>query len=167
MAFLGTSDPDGWVICDGVQRTNITDGRYNNLIAASIGTGTMNGNYTPPNYKAAFLRGTGTSVLYTGPGVNASQNHATQTHNHTATQAAHNHAFNTIRRHGGTTGFENAFRPYYLESTTVDEVNPSNYVMGMSLRDASAAITVADSTTNVDTNETRPYNFGVNWIIKL
>ena len=64
IAYLGTSDPEGWVICDGVTRTNNGDGRYKNLNSLGIGSGgSGTSNYTPPNYKGSFLRGIGTSSV--------------------------------------------------------------------------------------------------------
>jgi hypothetical protein len=60
MSFAGSTDPDGWVICDGVQRTN--DGRYNTLITLGIGTGTANEYYSPPNLKNQFLKGADTAA---------------------------------------------------------------------------------------------------------
>jgi microcystin-dependent protein len=53
----GSTDPSGWVIADGVQRTN-TNGIYTNL--ANLGIGTLiNGNadYTPPNLSGYLLCG--------------------------------------------------------------------------------------------------------------
>lgn len=52
--YLGTTDPDGWVICDGIQRTN--DSKYDELISLSYGTisGTY---YIPINLQNTFLRG--------------------------------------------------------------------------------------------------------------
>ena len=38
-SYLGTTDPAGWVICDGIARTNNTDGKYNSLNSLGIGTG--------------------------------------------------------------------------------------------------------------------------------
>jgi len=151
MAYLGTTDPDGWVICDGVSRTN-TNGRYNNLIAMSIGT-SGGGNYTPPNYKGAFLRGTGTSGVYSGPALQNSQNHATQTHSHGITDPGHSHDYSdsysdqTLTFVYGSGGQRGSFTSSTSTATT--------------------GITINNSTVNVDINETRPYNFGVNWIIKL
>ena len=62
MAFAGTGDPDGWVICDGVVRTE-TDGRYNRLITLNIGSGIANITYTPPNLKGQFLKGADSTVM--------------------------------------------------------------------------------------------------------
>ena len=67
--YLGASDPDGWIICDGKERTNNSDGRYNSLYNLGIGSG-GNGtnNYIPPNLANYFLLGasTNTSVGNTG-----------------------------------------------------------------------------------------------------
>ena len=67
--YLGASDPDGWIICDGKERTNNSDGRYNSLYNLGIGSG-GNGtnNYIPPNLANYFLLGasTNTSVGITG-----------------------------------------------------------------------------------------------------
>jgi len=57
VSYMGTTEPEGWLFCDGVQRTNGQDGRYNNLIGAKIGSGTINVNYTPPSLIDKFLRG--------------------------------------------------------------------------------------------------------------
>ena len=57
-AYVGKVEPDGWVFCDGVERTN--DGRYNALLTMEIGEGTPNGKYKPPNLKNQFLKGSDT-----------------------------------------------------------------------------------------------------------
>ena len=36
-AYLGTNDPPGWIIMNGIARTNNADGRYNALNALGIG----------------------------------------------------------------------------------------------------------------------------------
>ena len=82
MAYLGSSDPDGWIICNGVVRINGADGRYNGLLTLNIGSGTTS-NYTPPNLQAMFLRGTGTNGSYSGPALNAQQTDTFKSHSHT------------------------------------------------------------------------------------
>jgi len=144
MAFLGTTDPDGWVICNGVQRTNGSDGRYNNLITLNIGTGTANANnYTPPNYSGAFLRGIGTNPTDSrnvGPSVvDSSQNDGFENHGH----QIHFNYYSTTSIAGATNAMVN------LGGT------------GLSATDG------VNSTTRGSINETRPYNYGVNWILKL
>jgi hypothetical protein len=99
--YLGNNDPPGWVIADGVQRDN-TSGIYTNLY--NLGVGSVSTNYyTPPNYKGAFLRGTGNlsqDSSFLGPALNTFQNMGVVSHTHgvsdpghthTASQVAHNH----------------------------------------------------------------------------
>ena len=65
-------DPDGWVICDGQQRT-VADGRFVNLAAIlntymGVSTNTSN-SITPPDLRGRFLRGcnsAATNVIATG-----------------------------------------------------------------------------------------------------
>jgi len=54
LPYGGTIDPSGWVICDGVARSN-SDGRYNNLLTMSIGTST--GGYTPLDLRDCTMIG--------------------------------------------------------------------------------------------------------------
>jgi microcystin-dependent protein len=90
ISYLGTTDPDGWVICDGAQRGN-SDGRYNKLLTLSIGTGTANGNYTPPDLKDRFLRQRNTDSIGNIGGTNS----LTLT---TENMPAHNHAITVNNR---------------------------------------------------------------------
>jgi hypothetical protein len=54
--YLGTTDPDGWVICDGSQR--IYDSKYDELVSLSYGTKSDSGTYYYPiNLQNTFLRG--------------------------------------------------------------------------------------------------------------
>ena len=56
VAYLGTTDITGWIICDGVTRTNNSDSRYNALNSLGIGSGgSGTTNYTPPNFRNSFL----------------------------------------------------------------------------------------------------------------
>ena len=165
MAYLGSStiDPDGWVIADGVART-ADDGRYANLVNAVIGAGTKN-SYTPPNLKGAFLRGEGyaTNAGYSGTTLNAFQNHATQTHNHSIEDKAHSHG-RGLRVFGSNPHTNITVVPL----TTANSYGENNYDSLINIYGAYTGITATNnSTNNVDVNETRPYNYGVAWIIKL
>lgn len=175
MAFLGTIDPDGWVICDGqssnnsVARSN-ADGKYNNLIVNGIGT-LNSGNYIPPDYRGAFLRGAGTSGNYTGPNIGSSQPHATEVHSHSITQTQHAHPFHIFNDDFNNLGNVSSNNRFGVSSATAVQTNdttvakwgfnPTEAVMG-----SLANITIDNSTTNTNSFETRPYNYGVNWIIK-
>ena len=64
ISYLGTNDITGWIICDGVTRSNNSDGKYNILNSMGIGSGGSNtSNYTPPNLKNRFLCSLGLSSL--------------------------------------------------------------------------------------------------------
>ena len=152
MAYLGTTDPDGWVIMNGTTRTNNSDGRYNALNSLGIGTGgSGTANYTPPNYKGAFLRGTGTNGNYTGGSLGASQEDSFKSHNHTITDPGHTHT---------TT--------YDYERYNVDGAYNKTGGNG----ESAGSNAINNSTTGITINnnggtETRPYNYAVNWILKL
>ena len=49
VAYAGTTDPIGWVICNGIKRTNNSDSKYNTVASMGIGTLDVSNNYTPPN----------------------------------------------------------------------------------------------------------------------
>ncbi len=163
IAWCGTwssiaDDPEGWVVANGVLRT-VSDNRYSK-ISTMCGSGNAN-SYTPPNLNAAFLRGTGTSpvlqnVTYTGTTLKTFSNHATQTHNHGISDPGHGHYINVIQtiQHGAFAG-TNTFAPDGPLTGTGS--THGNFT----------GITIQNSTTWTDNNETRPYNYGVNWIIKL
>jgi len=98
ISYLGTSDINGWIICDGVARAN-TNGIYRRLFGMSIGTFTgatsgVGGTYTPPDLKGRFLYGTSTTTSVQTNAGSASQNVTLTTanlpaHNHTITDPGH------------------------------------------------------------------------------
>jgi hypothetical protein len=176
--YINTNiDPSGWVIMNGISRDNST-GIYNNLLNMNIGSGILNQNYIPPNYNGAFLRGSGNSGIYNGPSINMHQTHATQIHNHTATQAAHTHTHNangadengnsTTPRYGfwfsngfrTAKGFDNSTSELCLDLDRYPATPNTNLVINSS----QPSITVDNYN---GANETRPYNIGVQWILKL
>ena len=119
IGYLGSTDPDGWVICDGITR-NVSDSRYANLVTMAIGTGTANA-YTPPDYRGAFLRGSNkgtanatanTTYGALAPDLKSQQTHMTETHSHSASSgnqsANHTHTGTAdsagSHTHSGTLG---------------------------------------------------------------
>jgi len=168
-SYLGTTDPTGWVICDGTARTDNTDGKYNSLNSLGIGTGGGGtSNYTPPDFRGAFLRGAGTNPNKTGyagisiagnygDGTSYDQDHATQTHTHTLdirfyndNPTPDNYVIRGLSSNGGAENFGFTGGGNYKGDTV-----------------KLSKTSILNSTTNVDSNETRPYNFSVNWILKL
>jgi hypothetical protein len=171
MGYLGTSDPPGWVICDGSPRT-ATDGRYNMLLAMGIGSGTPN-SYTPPDYRGAFLRGTGTSPVnasYVGPALNASQLDSMDSHTHVLTDPGHTHVLD-IRTAGGQQTQSKLVGYSWDNLNTTFMVGPGTYY-GSSIMTEVNRTSVRGATTGITLGstggtETRPFNYGVNWILKI
>lgn len=173
IANLRTTDPDGWVIMDGVARTS-TDGRYIRLYNifgenGSIGTLGSDGNsFTPKNLKGSFLRGTGTSDsgVYSGPSLGNFQTHATQTHSHSMARTndgSHTHAnaklANKASSNDEGTGAIDA-------RGGRDGATALSTAITISSAPINLTASLNDSTLNVNDNETYPYNFSVNWMIK-
>ena len=121
MSYLGTTDPDGWILCDGVNRTSV-DSRYSNLSTLlntiyGISTNTAN-SITPPNLTGKFLYGATTTTTGIGQtGGSATQILTLPTHSHTfsgtttATNTNHSHnsgwkAANGPGGSGWTEGFQ-------------------------------------------------------------
>jgi len=72
MEYLGATDPDGWIICNGTARTNNQDGRYNALNSLAIGTGGSGiSNYTPPDLQNQFPIGASSTYTLNSTGGNA------------------------------------------------------------------------------------------------
>jgi hypothetical protein len=152
---------------DGIARSN-SSGIYNNLISMGIGTSTST-TYTPPDYQGAFLRGIGgNSGQYT---LNAQQNDQTAllNHSHTITLdnagATHSHESignagswgplgATLYQANGPSGGSSLGYALKLGTGNVSTTTTGYTYMQISCGDASGS------------GETRPYNYGVNWILK-
>jgi hypothetical protein len=168
LSYVGSStdDPAGWVICNGSLRSN-SDNRYNNLIGLGIGSGTTGGTYTPPNLNAAFLRGTGTDSTgtYSGPSLKAFQQQQIINHGHSIADHTHN-------TYSGNT----YYAPIITNTNTIGSVTTrfadlnlvNNYIELNSTNTSSTDVTSNSTvTTATGGTETRPYNYGVCWILKL
>jgi microcystin-dependent protein len=103
ISYIGTIDPDGWVICDGVNRT-VSDGRFIYLApllntALGVLTNTSN-SITPPNLKSKFIYG-GSNILSNGGSSSVTLSETNlPPHNHNVTDSGHSHTIN---------GADNAF----------------------------------------------------------
>ena len=169
-AYTLATSPPGWFICNGAAVNRGTYAALFAVIGTQFGAGDNVNTFNLPNYQGAFLRGTGTNGSYSGPALNASQTHATQTHSHTANSTVsdpgHTHTQFTVNddfnNSGGAypTGSPPSFPPYDSAGTR-SWTNINSSTTGVTV-----STTVANSSTFTDANETRPYNFGVYWIIK-
>jgi microcystin-dependent protein len=97
--YYGNVDPDGWLICDGVNRTS-TDGRYSRLAILlntmqGITTNTSN-SITPPDLRSNFLFGSSNTTSDIG------------TFGGSATQTISISNMPSHRHEGGDTGNQSA-----------------------------------------------------------
>ncbi len=175
MAYTCANTPDGWLLCDGSTYT-ITSypGLYDAIGHTFDNYSEGDLYFNVPDYRGAFLRGTGNNATvngghYAGPLLNAAQGHATQTHSHLAnsivTDLGHTHSTSDAYWSSQQAGNQS------LLGSGAEE-DPDNGIVARTVTTSatftgiSVSTTVNPSTTNVDTNETRPYNYGVWWIIK-
>lgn len=170
MAYTSDSSPDGWLLCDG---TTYLIAQYRglfNVIQHSFDEyGYEDLSFNVPNYCGAFLRGVGSNGNYVGPALNAPQAHATQTHSHAASSDVHEtpHSHNTSDAYWCS---QQAGNSHLLGSgageDTDNAVVTRNVTTSPTYTGISVTTTINNSTTYTNDNETRPYNYGVWWIIK-
>ncbi|QKX05462.1 tail fiber protein [Aquimarina sp. TRL1] len=158
MPYLGATAPPGWLLCNGTAIPNpSTSGA---ALVALIGNNT-------PNLQGMFLRGTGTSPVngQSGPGLKATQSDTFKSHNHyvnltTSSNGSHSHGYDDYAHsdsvadhsdHGTGSGDDNGNKR--TSRTTASAGNHTHTVKGNSNTTGGA--------------ETRPVNYGVNYIIKL
>lgn len=177
MSYIGTSDPDGWLLCDGNPRT-ATDSRYSALyLLLGISTSTNDANHvTPPNLNDKFLYGRATTLTSPTTGGNSSVTLLTAhipSHNHdiTITDEGHTHVYKRADVRGDTDRF-NKYTNSNDDARSIDNSNistdkaytgisaSSSYVGGVTVGEGDSAVTTTSSF-----NILPPY-YTVNYIIK-
>ncbi|SHG43199.1 Microcystin-dependent protein [Flavobacterium segetis] len=155
MPFIGTTAPVGWILCNGSALP---------LDASAAALKILLGTDNAPNLQGMFLRGTGISPVNSqaGPGLKATQGDDIKSHNHEkggliTTGGDHSHKYRS--GHGNDAGIKSADQ-YAGE---IGRFSTENTTEG------SGAHThpIAGYTANTGGSETRPVNYGVNYIIKL
>ena len=163
MPFIGTVAPRGWILCDG----RPLPGTATELIA-------LLGSNNAPDLRGMFMRGAGTNSnnLYSanvGPAVKANQTDAIKTHDHVI-----NLTTTPDGSHAHTTGFGND--DYDGDAGSGSSPNSNGLVrdkQGVDNRTLSTTTNgahthdVSGNTAITGDVETRPVNYGVNYIIKL
>jgi len=160
MPFVGTTAPPGWVLCDGNSLTSVPGS------ASLIG---LLGSNNSPNLQGMFLRGTGVSPVngVAGPALKENQGDYNKSHFHgpgslgTNYEPDHNHNDGGYNRLPGidvntTEGVDDSTGELNLHQSGV--LQPSG--------GHSHTITTG-ATAASGGSETRPVNYGVNYIIKL
>lgn len=159
MPFIGTTAPNGWLLCDG---STFTDNTSNANLKALLGS------TTTPNLKGLFLRGIGAAPTgETGPLLKTVQQDDI---------ASHLHTVNITTTNDGLHNHTNGNYTQLLQSNSYDtgrDVDTTNGEPGIRtsatmLANGNHSHTVSGNTGNYGSqSETRPINYGVNYIIKI
>jgi microcystin-dependent protein len=161
MPYIGTTVPEGWVLCDGRSLSTISGSA---ALIALVGT-------TAPNLQGMFLRGTGTSPMNNepGPALKAMQGEELKSHQHSSGSLVN--ATNGVHNHRGTNDLLNKLVNYtgVNTATSVDNnLKQLDLINGTNIPDdGDHTHTISGSTGMTSGTETRPVNYGVNYIIKL
>ena len=167
MPFVGTTAPTGWVLCNGQSLAGVTGSE--NLIV-------LIGN-NAPDLRGMFLRGAGTNTVSgyetnVGPTLNTRQQDDNLSHTHTAGTlvnsigGSHQHPIEYSAQHAnepsGTTNYTHPVPPIWWKIPNLDY--GSNNLN--TKPEGNHTHTITGSTASQGT-ESRPVNYGVNYIIKL
>jgi hypothetical protein len=164
MPYLGTTAPEGWVFCKGQSIVSVN---------GSAALRTLLDSNDAPNLQGMFLRGAGESkygLRATGPSLQSYQDNSNLKHRHasgtlkTDYQGLHNH-------NNGVWAYLSKRSAGY---DSPDGINDGNGSTEPSILDVQPMMTagnhnhdVAGYTTDEGDTESRPVNYGVNYIIKL
>ena len=173
MASVLSADPRGWLICDGRAISRQYNPRLFGAIGTTFGAGDGVSSFNLPDYRGAFLRGSGTAAAhteYTGETVfSTPQLHATQEHKHPITDVSHHHSYTVVSGTNNVADFVVGSEPKPYDSTTPASTGDTLTGITRTNQDI-GTLALADSATHYplsNVNETRPFNYGINWIIKL
>lgn len=159
MPFIGTVAPNGWLLCDG---SAIPAGTYYDNLRTLMG-----GNNTP-DLRAMFLRGVGSQTAFPGrqgPALKTVQQDDVISHLHGV-----NINTNSNGNHTHTVGFANDDYNGNGGTNTNGLTRDTNGADTRTLTTNSTGAhthTVIGNTANTGGTETRPINYGVNYIIKI
>ncbi len=152
MPYVGSTAPLGWVLCNGQSLSGIT------------GSGplvTLLGSSNVPDLRGMFLRGTGTSPVngQSGAALGSTQDDGIETHSSlgvTNLTGSHTHNYNRLTLRNIDEEDDN-----HTPNVNTGARNSSGTTGGAGDHDHSVNVTYAGA------NETRPVNYGINYIIKL
>lgn len=171
VAYTMPTSPYGWLICNGLEISRDQYSQLFRVIGTTFGAGDGIYTFKLPDYRGAFLRGSGNNenvnhANHTGPSLNQQQTDSLGVHSHTAhssvTDPGHAHTQHTINDDFNNTGsYSNFNTPSYAQQ---DGAGSKTWTNTIDL--SGTGITVSTTVDSSGNGETRPYNYGINWIIK-
>lgn len=159
MPFIGTIAPNGWLLCNGSVFTD-------DVTTASLKA--LLGSTTTPDLRAMFLRGADSGNEHSGPTLKTVQQDDMKSHLHnvnlnTNTTGQHDHnttfANDDYNNSGGPSPGTGLLKDAPFSSTTSHTLLTST--------DGQHNHNISGNTAATGGTETRPINYGVNYIIKI
>lgn len=164
MPFIGTIAPNGWLLCDG---KSFTDDVTTAALKALLGS------TNTPNLNGMFLRGTGSaSSGHSGPTLKTVQQDDFKEHLHgvninTNSAGTHNHNENN-NGYNRVLGISGGFTVTGTDNKNGWGVEEPDLVYSAKIgNDGAHTHNVNGVTNSYGGTETRPINYGVNYIIKI
>lgn len=156
-AYLGTVAPAGYLLCNGSSQLVANYSDLHGVIGYNYGGSGLN--FNVPDYRGMFLRGTGTHGTlakaaggnFSGPALHVSESDSIQGHGHSGILPG---GGTYHSNDGGTNGSHNSSGNWYGFNNFRGDIY------------ATTAITNNTNGTPRIDHETRPVNYGVNYIIK-
>jgi microcystin-dependent protein len=141
LAYVGSTAPTGWAICNG--------GPYDSALNPKLNTALGNPvTKNLPNLNAFFLRGAGVKNTHDGLTVRTVATDTIKSHTHTISETPHLHTYQLAGS----------------SSTTASGAATTRTTTNTSLNTSASS---ANVTINSSGTETRPFCYGINYIIKL
>ncbi|MDA8640674.1 phage tail protein [Flavobacteriaceae bacterium] len=166
-SFVGTTIPEGWLLCDG---SAIPNNAYHQRLRDLVGANT-------PDLQGVFLRGTGTyDENHSGPSLGQFQSDEFQEHQHdvgTLTVSSAGRHIHPFRADGVSPNGDNTVLDGQSAVGTLYDDEGMYEFTDESWRPIDYAgththpITGNTGIRGGDEYETRPVNYGINWIIKI
>ena len=161
MPFIGTVAPNGWLLCNG---STFPDNANTANLKALLGS------TTTPDLEGMFLRGTGTAATgKDGPALKTVQQDDLKSHLHGVninTNSAGAHSHSITRRSNGDSGAYDSGDQNKAENSaaTTNRATAGTFATSS---DGNHNHNLNGNTASTGTTETRPINYGVNYIIKI
>ena len=160
-----SSAPIGWLVCDGSAVSRTTYSALCGIIGTTWGTGDGSSTFNVPDFRGAYLRGTGTAGVssdYVGPSnVGDYQNDQNASHNHSASSSTSVSVSGSRWLYGRSGGQSSNHYQYY--SAMIGFVAQD----WVALSSISASGSTSTTTGYSGSTEARVYNRGVQYCIKF
>lgn len=163
--YVGSTAPEGWVLCNGQSLTNIPgSAALRNIIGNNA-----------PDLRGMFLRGTGQSSVnnQSGPSLNTTQGDTYKSHNHakgslnTSYSGNHTHNIQKLPYDSSGSGINQMSLRTSDNSDEAWKNVETTPPAGSISTNGNHRHSITGSTASSGSSETRPVNYGVNYIIKL